>query len=476
MRVNLPVTQREYDIPDDITLMSTTDLDSRITYCNAAFVEASGFSAEELVGQPHNIVRHPDMPPEAFADMFETLRAGVSWTALVKNRRKNGDHYWVRANVTPIRRGGQVVGYMSVRTKPGRDEVAQAERLYRAFAEGKARGLRFHRGLVVRRGALAWTSALQRLSTRVRIHAALAAVSAGIVAAAAVAGLAGAGLAGLAVAAAVLGLMGALWLEAQISRPLQQVLRQALAVAAGQPAANVHMNRVDEIGLLLRSLNQAGLNLRSLVDDVSVQVDGLEVASSEIAAGNNDLSARTEQTASNLEQTAASMEQMTASVAQSAEGAREATVLAAEARQAATQGGQVVGQVVGTMRRIADASGRITEIIGVIDGIAFQTNLLALNAAVEAARAGEAGRGFAVVAAEVRQLARRAADASHEIRGLINASVEQIDGGARQVDDAGRAMADIVAQVERVSALVQRIAHSSQEQRTGIGEIGRAHV
>ena len=135
MRTNLPVTQREYEIADDVTLMSTTDTQSHITYCNGAFVQVSGFEKEELLGQPHNTVRHPDMPAQAFADMWGTLKAGESWTALVKNRRKNGDHYWVRANAAPVLRGGQVTGYMSVRTKPSREEIAGAETLYRAFRE-----------------------------------------------------------------------------------------------------------------------------------------------------------------------------------------------------------------------------------------------------------------------------------------------------------------------------------------------------
>ncbi|HET6786809.1 MAG TPA: PAS domain-containing protein, partial [Aquabacterium sp.] len=127
MRNNQPVTTREHELADGVTLMSTTDLSSRVTYANAAFIQISGYTREELIGQPHNLVRHPDMPPEAFADMWRTLKGGESWTALVKNRCKNGDFYWVRANVTPVRRDGQITGYMSVRTRPSREEVAQAE-------------------------------------------------------------------------------------------------------------------------------------------------------------------------------------------------------------------------------------------------------------------------------------------------------------------------------------------------------------
>ncbi|EWS65369.1 Aerotaxis receptor [Hydrogenophaga sp. T4] len=163
MRLNLPVTQREYAIPEDATLVSTTDLQSRITYCNPAFIAVSGYDKEELIGQTHNIVRHPDMPTEAFRDMWETLKSGQPWSALVKNRRKNGDHYWVLANATPIMEAGQPVGYMSVRTQPTREQIAQAESLYarmRSEADRGARHLALHQGRVVRTG---WRGSLQRL-------------------------------------------------------------------------------------------------------------------------------------------------------------------------------------------------------------------------------------------------------------------------------------------------------------------------
>lgn len=138
MRQNLPVTDRAYTLPEGVTLLSTTDTQSRLRYANAAFIQTSGFEPAELIGQPHNIVRHPDMPAAAFADMWHTLKAGQSWTALVKNRRKNGDHYWVRANATPVRDASGLSGYMSVRTAPSAAEVEQAESLYRDFREGKA--------------------------------------------------------------------------------------------------------------------------------------------------------------------------------------------------------------------------------------------------------------------------------------------------------------------------------------------------
>jgi aerotaxis receptor len=474
MRTNLPITQREFDFPANATLMSTTDAQSHITYANEAFIAVSGFERDEILRQPHNLVRHPDMPTQAFADMWATLKAGRSWTALVKNRRKNGDHYWVRANATPVVRNGRVVGYMSVRTKPTRDEINQTEDLYRAFRENKAAGLAFHQGLVVRKGLLGWTSAFQTMAVRWRLRLGVGTLAAASVAGAVALGAGGGQLGGFAAAASIVAALVSAWLESQIARPLQVVQRQALAVAAGQPGENVQLNRVDEIGMILRAVNQSGLNLRSLVDDVSEQVAGVRTASTEIAQGNGNLSARTEQAASNLQETAASMEQMTSTVKNNADTARQAAQLAGSASAAAAKGGDVVGQVVGTMQAITASSKKIADIIGVIDGIAFQTNILALNAAVEAARAGEQGRGFAVVAGEVRSLAQRSAEAAKEIKSLIGDSVEKVENGSQLADHAGQAMGEIVAQVRRVTDLINEISASTLEQSSGIGQVNTA--
>jgi len=474
MTASLPVSQREYEFPADATLMSTTDAQSHITYANAAFVSVSGFDREEIMGRPHNVVRHPDMPKQAFADMWRTLKAGKSWTALVKNKRKNGDHYWVRANATPVVRNGRVTGYMSVRTKPTRAEIDQAESLYRAFREKKEGARAFYQGLVVRTGAWAWTSVFQVMPVRWRLRVGVGALAAANAAGIAVLGPGGLVRGGFAAGAALAATAVSLWLESQVSRPLEVVQRQALSVASGQPGENVHLNRVDEIGTILRAVNQAGLNLRSLVDDVSEQVSGLRTASTEIALGNSALSTRTEQAASNLQETAASMEQMTVTLRNSESTALQAAQLASSATEAAAKGGDAVGHVVGTMEAISTSSKRIADITGVIDGIAFQTNILALNAAVEAARAGEQGRGFAVVAGEVRSLAQRSAEAAKEIKGLIADSVDKVEAGAQLAGHAGTAMDEIVAQVQRVTNLISEISSSTSEQSSGIGQVNVA--
>ncbi len=234
MKINQPVTQREYEFPAGATLMSTTDNQSHITYANDAFIEVSGFTREEIHGQPHNLVRHPDMPQEAFADMWATLKGGEPWTALVKNRRKNGDHYWVRANATPVVRNGKTTGYMSVRTKASREEIAAAERLYQDFREGHAGTRRFHKGLIIRSGVMALKSVFQTLSVRSRIRSALVATVPGMALGAACVGVSGAALGGVVAVAAALAFAASLWLEAQIAQPLEEVNAQALRVVAGE--------------------------------------------------------------------------------------------------------------------------------------------------------------------------------------------------------------------------------------------------
>lgn len=225
MRRTGPVTQREFVLDDGATLVSATDLKSRITYCNPAFVAVSGYSREELVGQPHNLIRHPDMPAEAFRDMWATLEAGRPWTALVKNRRKNGDHYWVRANVTPVLDGGHISGYMSVRTKPSREDVVAAEALYAAMrAEASAGRIvtALHEAEVVRRTPAARIARWLRLGHGAQAAAAAAAVPLALAAAAVVAGAPLLPMAGLgAVAAAV----AAWWQRRLVIAPLARAPR-----------------------------------------------------------------------------------------------------------------------------------------------------------------------------------------------------------------------------------------------------------
>ncbi|HRH17992.1 MAG TPA: methyl-accepting chemotaxis protein [Aquabacterium sp.] len=260
-----------------------------------------------------------------------------------------------------------------------------------------------------------------------------------------------------------------------ICTPIDQACRLAEKIAAGDLSErHAEVLGQDESARMLRALAAMNTSLNTIVGQVRVATDSITTASTEIAAGNQDLSIRTEQTASNLQQAASSIEQISGTVQHSADAARQANDMATSAAEVASRGGTVVSQVVHTMQDINDSSKKISDIIGVIDGIAFQTNILALNAAVEAARAGEQGRGFAVVASEVRSLAQRSAEAAREIKTLIGASVDKVEAGSRLVSEAGSTMNEIVASVERVSSIIHEITHASGEQSAGIREVNQS--
>jgi methyl-accepting chemotaxis protein len=274
--------------------------------------------------------------------------------------------------------------------------------------------------------------------------------------------------------AVALGLVFSWLLTIGITRPIRQAVELAETVAGGDLTRTIEATSNDETGALLRALANMNNSLVGIVTEVRTGTDSITTASSEISAGNHDLSARTEQQASSLEETAASMEELTSTVKQNADNARQANGLANTASDVAIQGGAVVGQVIVTMGSINESSRKIVDIIGVIDGIAFQTNILALNAAVEAARAGEQGRGFAVVASEVRTLAQRSAAAAKEIKTLIGNSVDQVDAGAKLVDQAGATMEQVVASIRRVTDIMGEITIASAEQTQGIEQVNQA--
>jgi methyl-accepting chemotaxis protein len=280
-------------------------------------------------------------------------------------------------------------------------------------------------------------------------------------------------LVGLAVIVAAI-FLATSWLVRSIREPLNQANELAARIAQGDLSTVVVTHREDEFGALLDSLSTMNQSLSRMVSEVRSSTDSIAIASSEIAQGNNDLAQRTEQTSSNLQATASSMDALTGTVQHSADNARQASTLAASASSVAQRGGAVVSQVVETMQEINASSKKISDIIGVIDGIAFQTNILALNAAVEAARAGEQGRGFAVVASEVRSLAGRSADAAKEIKSLIGTSVDKVESGTKLVTDAGATMQEIVDSVRRVADVIGEITAAATEQSTGIAGVNQA--
>ncbi|WP_438767216.1 methyl-accepting chemotaxis protein [Kushneria sp. TE3] len=482
MRNNQPINDKHHVLDEQQFLISQTDLDGNIVYANPAFICVSGFERHELIGAPHNLVRHPDMPPMAFANLWQTLRDGGTWIGMVKNRRKDGGYYWVRATVMPMIEQGKVKGYASVRVKADDATIAHAENVYRRINSGQGKGWTLVHGVITPTGPLGWMHRLGRLtSARKAGWAGMTSAVSSII----LLGLLVADYQMLSTQQTLPVLMGALTMTAALIaagtaaasallvRRVQSSLEQALVccrqISGGDLEASSSSR--DQLMIALDTMRKCVL---CVVRDVKSSAGVISPASNELAIGNQNLSRRTEEQAASLEETASSMEELTATVGHNAGHARDASKLAHEASTVAERGRNEMGDVVARMEGITQASARISDIVGVIDSIAFQTNILALNASVEAARAGEQGKGFAVVANEVRSLASRSAQAAREIRELIDKSSVEVNAGSELVARAQSTMTDIVGGVHRVSGLMQEISSATDEQKNGIDQIGQA--
>jgi PAS domain S-box-containing protein len=526
MRTNLPVTQREYPLRVGMAIVSRTDLKGRISDVNDDFLEASGFTVDELMGQAHNLVRHPDMPEEAFADMWRTLQAGLPWTGIVKNRRKNGDHYWVVANATPVTEADACVGYLSVRTVPTRDQVAAAEAAYKLFKAGAADGLALVQGHVVGTG---WASRLNLVAnSRAGLGTKFGLLGAGSLAsslgAAAAVQLAswpvaaGATLLGLATLAggarlarrligtlgqaeqhldrfaqgrfegiveagghdALARLMTALKrVQTRLGFEFSDAKRRAITRAA-EAAAAAEVAR--DVGATVAAATQgdfsrriptagkpafhAGLcdQLNQLIDTVSTTFREVQASAAQLSAASNQVSRTAQTLAHGASSQSASVEQTTASLHEISASVKQNAQSASVTDGIATQAAGQALEGGQAVGQTVEAMKSIASKIRVIDDIAYQTNLLALNAAIEAARAGEHGKGFAVVAAEVRKLAERSQVAAQEIGALAGNSVHL-------AETAGSLLDRMVPAIRKTSELVQEIAAASGEQSDGVQQI-----
>ena len=476
MRNNQPVTQRERTFNAEERLISTTNLKGQITYCNKAFVDVSGFEHNELVGSPHNLVRHPDVPSAVFEHMWNDLKAGKSWMGIVKNRCKNGDHYWVNAFVTPIWESNQVVGYESVRVKTTAGQVQRAEALYKRLKSG-GNGIQ---------------TDVSGIVTDVLPVVAIAALSGG-------AGLMFGGWGVLAAGAAAI--PAGFALKAFYDGHLKRILKVADNSITDPLLASMYTPYKGVLGQIEMSLHSQQARLQTCLTRVMDSAEQLKKQASEAShlavqshEGINRQRTETDMVAAAINEMAAATQEVSGNVLRTAEATREANDLAVHGKRVASQTREAIEVLSESVNSAASVSAQLAndaleigKVVDVIKSIADQTNLLALNAAIEAARAGEQGRGFAVVADEVRALASRTADSTGQIHGLIDnlqaaarravdtmrSGHEQADRGVAQVIEADEALDGIRAAIERINDMAGQIASASEEQSAVAEEINR---
>lgn len=477
MRVNLPVTQREYPVPDGKELISVTDTRGIIMDCNDAFAEVAGYTKDELVGQPHNLIRHPDVPPAVFADMWATLKNKKPWMGIVKNRCKNGDHYWVDAYVTPIFENGEVVGYESVRTVPDRDRVAAAEKMYADVNKRGFKTPKFQPSLPAQVGiAVVLSGLFAALATTLLPFPIGPAVAIGAVA-----------VCTFLTVRAVSGIHAA---AHDAKKVIDNVLLQKL-----------YTDSFDELGAVRLALKMLQARQRTMLGRVNLSSMRLRELAADVESNASATVEDVRNQQTEIDSIATAMEEMSASINEVAQNTAEASNLAHQADEEAKGGSDLLAEseravaeldstveaaatVIAELGKDAEDIGRVTS---VIHDIAEQTNLLALNAAIEAARAGEQGRGFAVVADEVRSLAGMTASSTQDIRDLIerlqsrtrqaittvSQGKELANGSVVKIANAAESIQRILTCVESVTHMNSSVAAAAEEQSAVSTEVSR---
>jgi aerotaxis receptor len=493
MKINTPVTDNEVFMQPGRPIVSKTDLKGIITYANQTFLDISGYSREELIGKNHNIVRHPDMPPGAFAWLWDTLKQDLPWRGIVKNRCKNGDFYWVEAYVTPIKEKGRTVGYMSVRNIPGREEVKACEALYRDIREGRA-------GLPKRGFHLDDISFKTKLNV---IFIAMAVMLGGsnlyyflearTLQDHVIASVVGMGT--------LLAIFARFWLGGTVSRFLDHARHALGQLSEGNFQFSVSAAGRDEFSHILNELESMRINLRAIMADVMLAARNVESGSQHVDAEMQSLLARSNSQADRVNGISAAVEEMHQAIASASDHTRSSEEMAGSTTAVVHRGSEkmhssiasvervvaVVNESRSTILNLHESIQKIEQLTRTIKDVAEQTNLLALNAAIEAARAGEQGRGFAVVADEVRKLAERTARSTVDISSTVSdiqqataAAVTSMDNAVTEVGNStaliregSSSLTDILLASDQTVAMAHEISVMLQQQEAAAEEVAR---